>query len=114
MADAAAALAARGDGDAFATLCHLLQDDVWRYCQGLLGDAELAEEAAQETFVRAVRAIRRFRGDAPARLYLLTLARRSCGAVRRRESRHRSHDPLDGDGSKLRWRTRVVTSSLGC
>jgi RNA polymerase sigma-70 factor, ECF subfamily len=94
MADAAAAQAARGDADAFATLCRLLSDDVWRYCHALLGDTHLAQEAAQETFVRAVTAIRRYRGDAPARVYLLVLARRSCGAVLRRETRHRGHDPL--------------------
>lgn len=94
MADAAAALAARGDAEAFTTLCQLLSDDVWRYCHALLGDTHLAQEAAQETFVRAVTAIRRYRGDAPARVYLLVLARRSCSAVLRRETRHRGHDSL--------------------
>ena len=94
LADAAASRAALGDGDAFATLCNLLSDDIWRYCHALLGDTHLAQEAAQETFVRAVTAIRRYRGDAPARVYLLVLARRSCGALLRRETRHRGHDPI--------------------
>lgn len=94
MSDAAAALAARGDAEAFETLCRLLQDDVWRYCWALLGDPALAEEAAQETFVRAVKAIRRFRGDCPARVYLLVLARRSCASLLRREQRHARTRPL--------------------
>lgn len=92
--DAAAALAARGDTAAFEMVCHLLRDDVWRYCLALVGDPALAEEAAQETFVRAVTAIRRFRGECPARVYLLVLARRSCSAVLRREERHRTTVPL--------------------
>ena len=94
MTDAAAALAARGDGEAFETLCRALSDDVWRYCHALLADTHLAQEAAQETFVRAVTAIRRFRGDAPARVYFLVLARRACAAVLRREQRHTGHDPI--------------------
>ena len=84
-----ARLAARGDARAFESLCLALQDDVWRYCCALLDDRELAREAAQETFARAVGAIRRFHGDAPVRLWLLVLARRSSAAVLRRECRHR-------------------------
>lgn len=94
LADAAALAAARGDDEAFATLCQLLSDDVWRYCHALLNDTHLAQEAAQETFVRAVDAIRRYRGEAPARVYLLVLARRSCTAVRKRETRHRAVQSL--------------------
>lgn len=94
LADSAAALAARGDGDAFETLCGLLSEDIWRYCLALLGDEQLAEEAAQETFVRSVTAIRRFKGRCHARVYLLVIARRCCAALLKREERHRSA-PLD-------------------
>lgn len=85
--DAAARRAARGDGDAFEAVCRALQDDVWRYCHALTGDRELAFEAAQETFLRAVTAIRRFRGDGPVRVWLLVLARRAVAEVIRREAR---------------------------
>jgi RNA polymerase sigma-70 factor (ECF subfamily) len=87
--EAVARRAARGDGRAFETLCRALSDDVWRYCCALLGEPDLAFDAAQETFLRAVPAIRRFRGDAPVRVWLLVLARRSCADVLRRERRHR-------------------------
>lgn len=83
----AARRAAAGDGDAFASLCRALSDDVWRYCCAVTGSRELAREAAQETFVRAVAAIRRFRGDGPVRVWLLVLARRACAEVLRRERR---------------------------
>jgi DNA-directed RNA polymerase specialized sigma24 family protein len=68
--------AARGDGDAFELLCRRLQDDVWRYCRALSGDHEVALEAAQETFLRLVSAILRFRGDGPVRVFVLVIARR--------------------------------------
>lgn len=83
--DVLARAAARGDREAFATLCTTLSDDIWRYCYALCGDRELAFEAAQETFLRAVTAIRRYRGEGPIKVYLLVIARRSVAEVLRRE-----------------------------
>ncbi len=71
--------AAHGDRDAFASLCDAIHHDVWRYCWSLTGDRHLADEATQETFLRATTAIRRFRGDAPIRVWFVVLARRSVG-----------------------------------
>ena len=85
--EAAARRAARGDGAAFEAVCRTLQDDVWRYCYALTGDRELAFEAAQETFLRAVTAIRRFRGDGPVRVWLLVIARRAVAGIITRERR---------------------------
>ncbi len=86
-ADEAARLAAHGDADAFARLCRGLQNDVWRYCWSLTGDRDLADEATQETFLRATSALHRFRGDAPVRIWFVVLARRSVGEVLRRHKR---------------------------
>ncbi|MGH8899012.1 MAG: sigma-70 family RNA polymerase sigma factor [Egibacteraceae bacterium] len=101
--EGAARRAARGDAEAFAALCHALQDDIWRYCYALTTDRELAFEAAQETFLRAVTAIRRFRGDAPVRVWLLVLARRSVAELRRRDRRQPTPidavEPVTGDPS---------------
>lgn len=80
-ADALAVRAARGDADAFGELCNGLLDDVWRYCWSLTGDRHLADEATQETFARATTAIAHYRGDAPVRLWLVVLARRSVGSA---------------------------------
>lgn len=85
--DRVARRAAAGDRAAFASLCRACEDDVWRYCCAVTGDPELGREAAQETFVRAVTAIGRFRGDGPVRVWLLVLARRACAGVLRRERR---------------------------
>jgi len=91
--DALATRAAGGDGVAFDVLCRTLNDEVWRYCRALTGDHELAFEAAQETFVRLVTAIRKFRGDSPVRPFVLTIARRSVASTVRTQARHRA-DPM--------------------
>jgi RNA polymerase sigma-70 factor (ECF subfamily) len=88
--DGLARRAASGDGDAFATLCRRLNDEVWRYCSALTADRELAFEAAQETFLRLVTAIRRYRGDGPVRTFVFTIARRSVAARIRSQVRHRA------------------------
>lgn len=87
--DALGSAAADGDRAAFAELCRALEGDVRRYCQALLGDAHLAEDAAQETFVRAVTAVRRYRGEGPVRLWMLVLARRAAARTLRQHLRHR-------------------------
>jgi RNA polymerase sigma-70 factor (ECF subfamily) len=89
----AARRAAGGDAEAFAAVCHATQQDVWRYCWSLTGDRHLADEAAQDAFARATTAIRRFRGDAPVRLWLLVLARRSVADLLR--GQHRVPSPAD-------------------
>ena len=80
-ADQLAHRAASGDGKAFEQLCAGLVDDIWRYCWSLTGDRDLADEATQETFARATTAIVHYRGDAPVRMWLVVLARRSLGAT---------------------------------
>jgi len=51
------------------------QSDVWRLCAHL-GDLDRADDLAQEVYARALRGLRRFRGDAPARAWLFTIVRR--------------------------------------
>ncbi len=81
--------AAQGDRAAFAAACAALADPLWRYCLALAQDRDLAFEAAQETFVRLVQAVGRYRGDGPFRVYALVIARRAVAEVLRREQRHR-------------------------
>ena len=51
------------------------QADVWRLCAHL-GDLDRADDLAQEVYARALRSLRRYRGDAPARSWLFTIVRR--------------------------------------
>ena len=50
--------------------------ELYRFCRGLLGDSGLAEDAVQESFVRAWRARERFEPDtASLRTWLFAIAR---------------------------------------
>ncbi len=71
--------AGRGDRDALARFVRQTQGDVWRFCAHLV-DPAAADDLTQETYLRAIPALRRFRGDAPVRSWLLTIARRACAA----------------------------------
>ena len=52
-----------GDADAFASLFRLTLPSVYRYLYGRCGDAALAEDLAQDSYLRAMRAIQRsFKG----------------------------------------------------
>ncbi|MDY7100422.1 MAG: sigma-70 family RNA polymerase sigma factor [Actinomycetota bacterium] len=84
------ALAARdGDEDARRDFVLATQADVWRLCR-MLGDPDEVDDLTQETYLRALGALRRFRGDASARTWLLGIARRVCAdGVRRRVRRRR-------------------------
>lgn len=84
------ALAARdGDEDALAQFVERTQPDVHRFCVSL-GDRATADDLTQETYVRALGSLRRFRGDSSARTWLLAIARNvAADAIRRRTYRDR-------------------------
>ena len=69
--------AADGDSAALTALIRATQGDVWRFCAHLV-DLATADDLAQETYLRAIPALRRFRGDSSVRTWLLTIARRVC------------------------------------
>ena len=67
------ALAVEGDGDAYASLVRAHQDIAFRTAMLITQDAADAEEAAQDAFVKAWRALPRFRAGEPLRPWLLTI-----------------------------------------
>jgi RNA polymerase sigma-70 factor (ECF subfamily) len=82
-----AALAAGGDHDAFGELVRRLQDPVWRFAYHLTGDRDLADETAQETWLRAVRSLSRFRGESSVLTWLLAIVRHVAATVIRQRCR---------------------------
>ena len=60
-----------------------------RMCCLCLGDASLAEDAAQETFLKAYRALDGFRGECDEKTWLMRIAINTCRDMRRsRWTRH--------------------------
>ncbi len=66
--------AARGDGDAFGALVTRYQSRIVNLAQALTADAAEADDLAQEAFIRAYKAIGKFRGDSSFRTWLYRVA----------------------------------------
>jgi RNA polymerase sigma-70 factor, ECF subfamily len=67
-----------GDLAALERLLALHKRSLYALCRGILGHAEDAEDAVQETFLRALRGLSRFRGDAAFRTWLFQIAVNLC------------------------------------
>lgn len=82
-----------GEGDRLAlhAFVRRTQADVWRFCAHLV-DRQAADDLTQETYVRALGSVRRFRGDASARTWLLSIARRACADEIRARQRRRARE----------------------
>jgi len=90
-------LARDGSARAIDALVRRHHAAVFRLCLGVLGDEDGAADATQETFVKAVRGLARFRGDAAFRTWLLSIALNEArGALRR--DRRRRETGIDGVG----------------
>ena len=68
-------LAQQGDQQAWLSLVRQHQEVVFRFAWLLLDDADEAEDVAQETFLRAFRALHTFEMERPLRPWLLQIAR---------------------------------------
>jgi len=79
--------ARRGDPDAFETLVLAYQSLAFRTAFLIAGDAADAEEAAQDGFVKAHRALGRFRSGEPFRPWLLTIVANEARNRRRARGR---------------------------
>ena len=66
-----------GDRAAEAAFVRRTMRDVWRFCAHLL-DVQHADDAVQATYLRALRSMGNFRGEASAKTWLLGVARNVC------------------------------------
>jgi RNA polymerase sigma-70 factor, ECF subfamily len=78
-----------GDRDAQDQLVGRYLSDVYGATLRILGDRDLAQDAAQDTFVNALRGLDRFRGDASFKTWLLRIAFNAARSVGRRRGRRR-------------------------
>ncbi|WP_328394255.1 sigma-70 family RNA polymerase sigma factor [Nocardia sp. NBC_00416] len=73
---ALALAAGAGDRGALEEFIRGTQHDVWRFVAHLT-DVQSADDLTQETFLRALGSLPRFAGRSPARVWLLSIARRA-------------------------------------
>jgi RNA polymerase sigma-70 factor (ECF subfamily) len=78
--------AQQGDPEAFTRLVETYQRPVYNLCYRMLYDAQDAEDAAQETFLRAFKALRRYDSSRSLMTWLLSIAAHYCiDQIRRRK-----------------------------
>jgi RNA polymerase sigma-70 factor (ECF subfamily) len=86
--------ARKGDAHAADQLVRRYIGDVYAVTSRVLLDNDLAQDAAQEAFVNALRGLPRFRGDASFRTWLLRIALNAARTIARRQY-HRREVPLE-------------------
>jgi RNA polymerase sigma-70 factor (ECF subfamily) len=91
--------AQRGSDEAFAQLVEVYQTPVFNLCYRMLGEPEAAEDAAQESFLRAYQYLDRYDTARPFATWLLSIAAHYC--IDRLRRRHFVSVPVDDDDSPL-------------
>ena len=77
--------AQQGDPGAFAILVETYQRPVYNLCYRMLGNAQDAEDAAQETFLKAYKSMRKYDNERPFPTWILSIAAHHCiDQIRRR------------------------------
>lgn len=80
------ARARQGDRDAFGAIFETHHRAIYRFIHAMLGNADLAEELTQETFLGAFRGISALRGDSTLRTWLCSIAKNMVYASLRHKS----------------------------
>ena len=86
-----------GDDAAFDTLVARHLPSIYRFVSRFTGKPELAEDAAQETFVKAWRNIERFDSTRPLAPWLLQIARNAATDLLRKEKHSLPFTQLESD-----------------
>ena len=84
--------ARNGDAGAFALIVERYRQSVFRICVRILGDSDEAEDAVQETFVRAWQSLQGYDPRYSIATWLRTIACRLCYDVLRRRTRQRQYE----------------------
>ena len=91
--------AQQGSDEAFTKLVEEHQTHVYNLCYRMLGEPEAAEDAAQESFLRAYQNLQRYDRNRPFATWLLSIAAHYCiDRLRRRKLSMFSLDEENDDG----------------
>jgi RNA polymerase sigma-70 factor, ECF subfamily len=118
--------AIEGDQDAFAEIVYTFQHAVYNLCYRLLGERTEAEDAAQETFLRAYSNLSRYDHNRSFKTWLLTIASNHCiDRLRKRRVKWLSIDdplpanltlasdePLPEQVTQSNWRSHRIQELL--
>ena len=96
--------AQQGSDEAFTKLVETYQTPVFNLCYRMLGEPDLAEDAAQETFLRAFQHLHRYDQKRPFATWLLSIAAHYCiDRLRRRKFSMFSMDAEDDEGNTFEY-----------
>ena len=99
--------ARNGDSEAFVALFEHEKQPMWRAAMAVLGNAEDASDALQETAVKAWRAMPRFGGRSAAGTWFMRILLRTCYDLKRTRNRETpcaiGFFDADVDGSGVWW-----------
>ena len=102
--------AAAGDHRAFAAIVEQYRQMVWRVALRMLGDPDEAEDAVQETFIRAWKALPGFDRRYSSATWLGTIAARLCCDILRKRSAHRR---FEADAARANAQERAADPESG-
>jgi len=90
-----------GDQEAFAEIVYSFTDAVYNLCYRMLSNREEAEDAAQETFIRAHRALSSYDPSRSFKTWLLSIASNHCiDRIRKRRVQYLSlDDPIASEAT---------------
>jgi len=89
----------KGDADRFSELVHRYERELYSYLRRYLGDAEMAEDAFQATFLQVHLKCEQYEAGRAVRPWLYTIATNQAIDAQRRSRRHRMVS-LDRSGPK--------------
>jgi RNA polymerase sigma-70 factor (ECF subfamily) len=104
--DGLVALAREGDQSAFEELVRRTHRETYTLALRLLGDEEDARDVTQETYLRAYRGLKRFRGDAQFSTWLYRITANCAATQLGKRQRHR-HAELSDDQAIVDLRPEV-------
>jgi RNA polymerase sigma-70 factor, ECF subfamily len=88
----------KGDPSAFEAIVRKYQDRIYNLCRYMLQDPENAQDAAQDAFLKAYRALKDFRPGASLYTWIYRIAVTTCLDYRRKSRREMSRsEPLTED-----------------